>query len=130
MKKTLIAAWHYAKSIAQLQIISLRLTFAIFLADSYQRAYNKQYYVLPRRGGLVILSSTEVGEYKKKKYTGRRLFNTDFKRDAFYFTPSSRNNADGMTREERKAATPRWIKYREEYRTKQANQFKHKPLRR
>ena len=130
MKKFLKSALATVSEVIHVKFIGYRLSFAIFMADQYQRAYNRQYYVLPRRGGLVVLSSRELNEYKKKKYTGRRLHNTDFKRDSFYFTPSSRNNSDGMTRQERADKAPKWLKYYYEYRVKQANQFKHKPLNR
>ena len=103
--------YYEVKDLARLKFLSWRLSLAIYRADSAQRAFNKQYYVLPFRGGLAVLSSTELKEFKKKKYTGRKLYNTDFKRDAYYFTPSSRNNNDGMTPEERARRAPKWIKY-------------------
>lgn len=125
--------WLKAKVFFQVKMDGLRLTFAIYMADSLQKARNKRFYVLPNaQNKLIWLCNDDIKIMKRPKKV-RKLINgklrefkvylippktthLDVMRDCLYFTPESRNNSNGITVEERNKRTANWLRYMEEYR--------------
>ena len=125
--------WIMFRLFCKLRMDALRLDIAIFMCNAFQRAYNKRYYVIRNaKEQLIWVCNDDIKSMKKPRRV-RKLINgklTTFKvsllprnithldvmRDCLYYTPTSRNNTDGLTPAERLERREKWIKYMENIR--------------
>ena len=133
LKAHIIEKWLMFRVLCQLKKDALRLDFAIFMADSLQRAKNKRFYVIENNvGKLIWLCNDDIKAMKKprrvrKLVDGRlrtfkismlpkNITHLDIMRDCLYYTPIDRNNSNGISLEERNRRQTKWIKYMEKIR--------------
>ncbi|MBQ6724030.1 MAG: hypothetical protein IJQ84_05910 [Paludibacteraceae bacterium] len=133
LKAHIIEKWLMFRVLCQLKMDALRLDFAIFMADSLQRAKNKRFYVIENNvGKLIWLCNDDIKAMKKprrvrKLVDGRlrtfkismlpkNITHLDIMRDCLYYTPIDRNNSNGISLEERNRRQTKWIKYMEKIR--------------
>lgn len=117
----------------QLRFDALRLDLAIFMANALQRAKNKRFYVIENaRHQLIWICNDDIKEMQRPKYVNRleggklrrykvRMLpkgtgHLEVMRDCLYYTPLDRNNANGITVEERNKKAERWLSYMERVR--------------
>lgn len=143
-KQQFIIAWHNFKVQAaedwltfrifcKLKMDALRLDFAIFMCDALQRANNKRFYVIRNAQDKLIWVCNEDIKLMKRPRRVRKLINgklqtfkvsmlpkhtthLDIMRECLYYTPSSRNNSDGLSPAERMQRRQGWLKYMERIR--------------
>lgn len=125
--------WLMFRLFCKLKMDALRLDFAIFMCDSLQRAHNKRFYVIRNAQDKLIWVCNDDIKSMKKPRRVRKLINgklvtfkvsilpkhtthLDVMKAAVYYTPSSRNNTDGLTPKERYERRKKWINYMEEIR--------------
>lgn len=125
--------WLMFKLFCHLQMDGLRLSFAIFMCDSLQRAYNKRFYVIRNaKNRLIWVCNDDIKSMRKprrvRKLIHGKLYSfkvsllpkdtshLDVMKAALYFTPTSRNNTDGLSPAERYARRAKWINYMEQIR--------------
>lgn len=117
----------------RLQMDGVRLDFAIFMCNALQRAYNKRFYVIRNAQNKLIWVNNDDIKSMKKPRRVRKLINgklTTFKvsmlpknishmdimKSCLYYTPSSRNNSDGLSPKERMERRGKWLDYMERIR--------------
>ena len=92
---------------------SLRMKFAISLANMKQRAINKRYFVmsmeLKNSEKLVSINRDDLIRLKRKKWLPKHFSYLDLEREAWYQTDLKRNNT--LSKEERAKAIKRYLKY-------------------
>lgn len=109
-----------AKVFFQVKLDGLRLSLAIFMCDALQKARNKRFYVIENaQGKLIWVCNDDIDQMKRPRRV-RRLVNgrlrtftvrmlpksvshLDVMKQCLYYTPSSRNNSDGLTQAQRLA---------------------------
>lgn len=131
-------SWIMAKALFNIKMDGLRLSFAIYMADSLQKARNKRFYVVENgHGRLIWLCNDDIklmkqprivqrlvempdGSHKLRKFKVRLIpkeaTHSDIMRDCYYYTPASRNNEGAISWEERESKRKKWIEYMERYR--------------
>lgn len=125
--------WLLVKSFITIKIDGLRLSTAIYMADALQKARNKRFYVIENgQGKLIWICNDDIKAMKRPRVV-QKLINgklvkwkvrmlppktthLDVMRDCLYYTPTDRNNSDGMSVAERQKKTASWIKYMEDIR--------------
>ncbi len=133
VKQKIFESWIIFRVFIQLKIDAIRLSFAIFMADTLQKAKNKQFYVIPnRQNKLVWVCNDDIKQMKRprkvKKLINGKLHtfkvrmiskNTthlDIMRECLYYTPANRNNSNGITVQERNKKRKAWLDYMEKVR--------------
>lgn len=125
MKKQLIELWQELKVHVQtgikLWFEAMKLRLAIWLADIKQRARNRRFHVVFMTVGInkqgepiTRLRSIDNEGFKWCKRQGwlpKRMTFLELERKAFYSTDLNRNNA--QTREERKRAMDKYMRYQQ-----------------
>jgi len=98
---------------------SVKMNLAIRLADVKQKAFNKQYHImllcLPTGEKLVSVNRDDIMRLKRKKWLPKDMstFDLTHSYSIFYSTPLNRNNKS--SREERRAAREKYLKYAKQY---------------
>ena len=125
--------WILFRVFIKLKLDGLRLTFAIFMCDALQRANNKRFYVIRNAQDKLIWVCNDDIDAMKRPRRVRKIINgklrtfkismlpkhtshLDIMRECIYYTPSSRNNTDGLSPAERLERRKSWIKYMERIR--------------
>lgn len=127
------AYWLMFCKIVALRMDGLRLSFAIFMCDSLQRANNKRFYVIRNsRDRLVWVCNDDIDMMRRPRRV-RKIINgklrtfkvsmlpkhishLDIMKQCLYYTPSSRNNTDGLSQAERYERRKNWLNYMERIR--------------
>lgn len=80
---------------------SVQLSFAIKLCDLKQQAFNRRYFVLlDPNDKLISLSREDVKRMKRLKLIRKNITHLDLMEKAFYYTPLSRNDKNGISKKE------------------------------
>lgn len=125
--------WLLLRKLIGLQLDGLRLSFAIFMCDSLQRAHNKRFYVIRNaRNRLVWVCNDDIDMMRKPRRVSKRIngklytfkvsmlpkhiSHLDIMKACLYYTPTSRNNTDGLSPKERYERRKRWLNYMENIR--------------
>lgn len=133
IKTKIYENWILTRLFFKLKIDAVRLTFAIFMCDALQRAKNKRFYVIPNaQDKLIWVCNDDIKLMKQPRKVNRlidgklRTFTVrllpkhashiDIMRQAVYYTPTSRNNSDGLTPQQRQQKKSAWLKYMEKVR--------------
>lgn len=133
LKQKIIELWLMFRVYLQLKMDSVRLSLAIFMANALQKAKNKRFYVIPNAKNQLIWVCNDDIKQMKKPRTVRKLVNgklrtfkvrmidknathLDIMRECLYYTPLNRNNANGITVDERNQKKAKWLQYMEKIR--------------
>lgn len=125
--------WLMFRLFCKLRMDALRLDIAIFMCNAFQRAYNKRYYVICNpKDQLIWVCNDDIKQMKKPRRVrklvngklvtfkvsllNKRTSHMDIMRECLYYTPTSRNNTDGLSPAERLERRAKWIKYMENIR--------------
>lgn len=125
--------WLMFRVFCKVQMDGLRLSFAIFMCNSLQRAHNKRFYVIRNaKDRLIWVCNDDIKSMKKPRRVRKiidgklrtfkvsllpkHITHLDIMRECLYYTPTSRNNTDGLSPAERYERRKRWINYMEQIR--------------
>lgn len=131
--RAIIEKWLMLQLFFKLQMDGLRLSFAIFMCDALQRAHNKRFYVIRNaKDRLIWVCNDDIDMMRKPRRVRKiidgklrtfkvsmlpkHISHLDIMHSCLYFTPSSRNNSDGLTPKERYERRKGWINYMEQVR--------------
>lgn len=126
----------FVRNLIRTHIDIMKLRYAIYLADSKQRAYGKQYFVLPDGNGrLRVLNKDDIKALKKGfvvrrkdsnkcvrvRQMDKRVTHLDIMRECFYFTPYYLgDHASTITATERAKKQREWLEWIKMFRVRQA----------
>ncbi|MDR1562201.1 MAG: hypothetical protein LBS54_03805 [Dysgonamonadaceae bacterium] len=91
-----------------------RMSLAIRLADTKQRAFNKRYHVMifapdGSKEKLISVNKAQIDYLKRKNLLPRKMGMIELSNSIFYSTPLTRNNRS--TEHERTAAKEKYLRY-------------------
>ena len=134
MKKN--GLFNFVTELIRVKYDAIRLRYAIYLADSKQRAYNKQYFVLPDGDGkLRVLCKADIKALKRGvvvkakgsdkgvrvRLMSKRVTHMDVMRECFYYTPYNLNSAqEDEWRRESASKSRAWLEWIKQYRIRKA----------
>lgn len=131
--------YYFARKIVWLRIDGLRLKWAIYMAHTKQKAYNKRFFVLPNeKHQLQVYCNSDIKRLKRgvnvrfrkngKTHTKKiHLMNPnathlDVMRECFYYTPLHLNDKHhAITEEEKNEKKKNWLQYAFNIRTLKRN---------
>lgn len=91
---------------------SIQLSLAIQLCDLKQQAFNRRYFViLDHNDKLISLSREDVNRMKRLRLINPSITHLDLMEKSFYYTPLSRNNNSGISKEEQDKRRETYFKY-------------------
>ena len=139
MTKLLKDFFYFARKNVWLRIDGLRLRWAIYMAHSKQKAYNKRFFVLPnekhqlqvycnddikrlKRGVNVRFRKNGKTHTKKIPLMNPNATHLDVMRECFYYTPLHLNDKHHViTEEEKNEKKKNWLQYAFNIRTLKSN---------
>lgn len=103
---TFIRNWLFLKKKA------IQLSWAIRLCDLKQQAFNRRYFViLDHNDKLISLSKEDINNLKRRKLINKGITHLDLMEKSFYYTPLSRNNISGLSKEEKLLRKKTFLEY-------------------
>lgn len=112
MNRENISIWQFIKQWLFLQRKSIQLSLAIKLCDLRQQAFNRRYFViLDHNDKLISMSRDDVNRMKRLRLIHKGITHVDLMEKSFYYTPLSRNNNSGISKEDQKARRETYMKY-------------------
>ena len=103
--------YNYFKEWLYLKKKSIQLTFAIWLCDLKQKAFNRRYFViLGSNDKLLSFCKRDIDKLKRLNFLDKHMSHLDLMENSFYYTALSLNG-NGISLEERMKKRKKYLDY-------------------